>query len=333
MNSQILDHKLVPKVTVIVPVYNTELFVERAIISLMEQTLHDVQFIIIDDGSTDNSLAIIKKVLSRYPSRQELVTLISRENRGVAATRNQGLELASGAYVIHLDSDDWAEPNWLEKLYYKAIKDDADVVISDYRLIYTTKSIYINQKVDGTGLCCARNLLTGQLHGSMWNKLVRRSFIVDNNLTFLPNINYLEDFIFVMKVFLSTNSICHLDLPLVNYNQTNVSSITSSINTKKINEIINAISVIQNLIQENKSAYTFLSNELNDFKLRMKFTLIYDSRKQTPSFLWAINSESNFAIFKSTIPLYMKVILYFGSKGYIMVARFLIYFVYVLKRL
>lgn len=106
----------IPKVSVIVPVYNTERYVERAIISLMEQTLDDVQFIIIDDGSKDNSLNIIKQVIARYPARQGQVTLISRENRGVAATRAQGMELATGDYVIHLDSDDWAELNWLEAL-------------------------------------------------------------------------------------------------------------------------------------------------------------------------------------------------------------------------
>jgi glycosyltransferase involved in cell wall biosynthesis len=118
-----------PKVSVIVPVYNTELYVERAIISLMEQTLDDVQFIIIDDGSKDDSLNIIKQVIARYPVREGQVTLISRENRGVAATRAQGMELATGDYIIHLDSDDWAELNWLEAMYTKAIEENADVVV------------------------------------------------------------------------------------------------------------------------------------------------------------------------------------------------------------
>ncbi|HDX6611302.1 TPA: glycosyltransferase family 2 protein, partial [Escherichia coli] len=126
MNST-MSPNYIPKVSVIVPVYNTERYVERAIISLMEQTLDDVQFIIIDDGSKDNSLNIIKQVIARYPARQGQVTLISRENRGVAATRAQGMELATGDYVIHLDSDDWAELNWLEALYTKAIEDNADV--------------------------------------------------------------------------------------------------------------------------------------------------------------------------------------------------------------
>lgn len=104
-----------PKVSVIVPVYNTELYVERAIISLMEQTLDNVQFIIIDDGSKDNSLNIIEEVIARYPARGGSVTLISRKNLGVAATRAQGMGIATGDYIIHLDSDDWAEPDWLDK--------------------------------------------------------------------------------------------------------------------------------------------------------------------------------------------------------------------------
>ena len=90
MNS-FMSSNYIPKVSVIVPVYNTELYVERAIISLMEQTLDDVQFIIIDDGSKDNSLTIIKQVITRYPARQGQVSLISRESRGIAGTRPQGM--------------------------------------------------------------------------------------------------------------------------------------------------------------------------------------------------------------------------------------------------
>ncbi|KAA3493038.1 glycosyltransferase family 2 protein [Vibrio mimicus] len=145
MSGSISDYSA-PKVSVIMPVYNTEMYVERAMISLMEQTLDDVQFIIINDGSKDNSLSIIKEVITRYPTRKDQITLISRENRGVAVSRAQGMELATGDYVIHLDSDDWAERNWLEAMYSKAIEDNADVVVCDYFLAYN----YGNKKENQT---------------------------------------------------------------------------------------------------------------------------------------------------------------------------------------
>ncbi|HBD3503669.1 TPA: glycosyltransferase family 2 protein, partial [Escherichia coli] len=209
-NSQAPEIKA-PKVSVIVPVYNTELYVERAIISLMEQTLDDVQFIIIDDGSKDNSLTIIKQVIARYPARQDQVTLISRGNRGVAATRAQGMELAAGDYVIHLDSDDWAEVNWLEELYSKAIENDSDIVTCDYNVITKKRAVHIKQYTPSNGLECINKMLLGELHGSTWNKLIKRSLIVSNNLSF-NKVNYLEDFIFVMQLFFLAKNITYSGL-------------------------------------------------------------------------------------------------------------------------
>ncbi|EKF9488800.1 glycosyltransferase family 2 protein, partial [Vibrio cholerae] len=162
MSSPISDYSA-PKVSVIMPVYNTELYVERAMISLMEQTLDDVQFIIIDDGSKDNSLSIIKEVITRYPSRKDQITLISRENRGVAATRAQGMDLATGEYVIHLDSDDWVERDWLEAMHTKAVQDNADVVICDYSLIYKHGKKKVTQIVFEAGEECIISLFKNEI--------------------------------------------------------------------------------------------------------------------------------------------------------------------------
>lgn len=309
-NSQAPEIKA-PKVSVIVPVYNTELYVERAIISLMEQTLDDVQFIIIDDGSKDNSLTIIKQVIARYPARQDQVTLISRGNRGVAATRAQGMELAAGDYVIHLDSDDWAEVNWLEELYSKAIENDSDIVTCDYNVITKKRAVHIKQYTPSNGLECINKMLLGELHGSTWNKLIKRSLIVSNNLSF-NKVNYLEDFIFVMQLFFLAKNITYSGLPLINYNQTSESSITSVINESKIKDILKAIDIISSLLIKSGTANK-LALSLLFFKLNQKYWMIYCNRHLIPDNLWGLYPETNFIIWKSKKPLYSKVALYLGA--------------------
>lgn len=100
-------------VSIIIPVYNTEEFVEEAVRSIMNQTLQDIEIIIINDGSTDNSLSIIRKLANE----DDRIQIYSRENKGLSATRNQGIYLAKGKYLYFMDSDDYLEPDALESWF------------------------------------------------------------------------------------------------------------------------------------------------------------------------------------------------------------------------
>lgn len=322
----------IPKVSVIVPVYNTELYVERAIISLMEQTLDDVQFIIIDDGSKDNSLNIIKQVITRYPARQGQVTLISRENRGVAATRAQGMELATGDYVIHLDSDDWAELNWLEALYTKAIEDNADVVVCDYRTIHPATSTDVKQPIGKDGVDCVKKLLSGELLGPTWNKLIKRKLLADNNIRFLPDINFLEDFILVMQAFLAANAIGYVAQPLINYNKCNESSITASVSKQKVKEIVFATSAIDRVLSANQLS-SGLSKYFNTMKLNLKYWMLCCiDKKAIASIAWVYPETDSF-IFKSPMSIQAKAILYLFSLKMFKAVEVLIYLLALLRSL
>lgn len=320
-----------PKVSVIVPVYNTELYVERAIISLMEQTLQDVQFIIIDDGSKDNSLSIIKQVIACYPEREEQVILISRENRGVAATRAQGMELATGDYVIHLDSDDWAELDWLEVMYSKSIEKNADVVVCDYAAVYANKSILIRQQVGHDGIDCVKKLLEGKLHGSTCNKMVRRALIIENNLTFPLGINYLEDFVLVMQVFLVADVIDYTPLSLINYSQTNKSSITATVSEQKVKEIVSAIGLVSSILNRYQIDKQ-LTNEVNVMKLRLKYWLFCCSGNNIPTYIGSLFPETISYIRKVNLSPHVKVI-FFVAKHNLFLARVVIRMLHTLKNI
>ncbi|MBT2918464.1 glycosyltransferase family 2 protein [Vibrio anguillarum] len=310
------DSIFTPKVSVIMPVYNTELYVERAVVSLMEQTLDDVQFIIIDDGSNDNSINIIKQVIARYPEREGQVTLLSRENRGVAATRAQGLDLATGEYVIHLDSDDWAEINWLEVMYLKAAKDNADIVICDYNIVFNKKSFHLKQKPGKDNLDCVSKLLIGKLHGSSCNKLVRRKLIFDNNLSFIKSINFLEDFIFIVQVLLSSEKVSYVGLPLINYNKMNESSITSHLSYKKIEDIMIAIQFVNETLTQNPQGQLF-SEQLISQKLRLKYWMLDCARGDMRKYISSLYREEENKIWKIELPIHVKIVLYITSFDYL----------------
>ena len=120
-------------VTVIVPVYNVRNYIARCAESLMNQTLTDVEFIFVNDASPDDSICILQSVLEKYPERRSAVTILSHdENKGLPAARNTGLAQATGQYIFHCDSDDYAEPAMLQEMYEYAIGCKADIVWADW---------------------------------------------------------------------------------------------------------------------------------------------------------------------------------------------------------
>lgn len=262
-----------PKVSVIMPVYNTELFVERAIVSLMEQTLNDLEFIIIDDGSKDDSLSIINQVIARYPARERQVILISRENRGVAATRAQGMELATGDYVIHLDSDDWAELDWVEALYNKAIEENADVVLCDYSLVFCDGNKRVNQRVFNSGFQCISSLIENGICNANWNKLIKLSLIKKNNISYENNIDMGEDFIFSLKTFFFAKKVSKVSSSLYYYNQLNENALTKDYTDKALSDVKKIVPLILQFFREKGVADVFF-HKINYIKLNVKSVII-----------------------------------------------------------
>jgi len=117
-----------PKVSVIIPVYGVEKYIERCIRSLFEQTLDDIEYIFVDDCTPDNSISILRKVLSEYPNREKQVKILHHEkNKGLAQARQTGLKIASGEYIAHCDSDDWVDKDLYKIAHNKAKSESLDV--------------------------------------------------------------------------------------------------------------------------------------------------------------------------------------------------------------
>jgi len=166
-----------PKVSVIVPVYGVEKYIERCARSLFEQTLDDIEYLFIDDCTPDRSIEILQQVLKEYPQRKPQVVIHRMEkNSGQAAVRKWGMQNATGEYVIHCDSDDWVDTDMYRAMYEKAKEEEADVVVCDFT---RTDGIRTNRTEIGchdTNLIeYKKNCLFQRDHWSLCNKLFARA--------------------------------------------------------------------------------------------------------------------------------------------------------------
>ena len=134
-------------VSIIVPIYNVEKYIERCIRSLFEQTMDDVEYIFVDDCTPDQSMAILRHLMEEYEFRNLNIKIISHEhNKGLPSARNTGLAAATGDYIFHCDSDDWMEKDAMEKMYQAAQANQADIVWCDWFLSFRSNERYMQQK-------------------------------------------------------------------------------------------------------------------------------------------------------------------------------------------
>lgn len=247
-----------PKISVVMPVYNAGKTLKRAIDSIIAQTLTSWELILIDDGSTDDS----GRICDDYALNDIRIRVLHKTNGGVAAARQDGLDVSLGDYIIHADSDDWMEVDALNCLYTSAISEDADVVICDYYLDNNTSLSYVKQ--EPTSLNDNKLLIkdfSRKLIGSLWNKLIRKDFIDKHNVGFIEGINYSEDLLFCYQLFVNPVKLVYLPHAFYHYVM-HESSITHNYSRKIINTRLRAHNHLKTILkdrcyQENLQAFMF----------------------------------------------------------------------------
>lgn len=175
-----------PDISIVVAVYQTEKTIRKCVDSLLNQTFTNFEILLIDDGSIDNS----GKICDDYALSDSRIRVIHKKNGGVSSARQCGIENALGQYTIHVDPDDWVEPNMLEYLYKKATEENADMVICDF---YTDEDKYVKQQPSSLNHKIVLRELFQHLHGSCWNKLIKRDCYSRFNISFPEHISYCED--------------------------------------------------------------------------------------------------------------------------------------------
>lgn len=183
---------------------------------MLAQTFRNFEIVLIDDGSPDKS----GEICDEFAKKDARIRVIHQENRGVSNTRQRGMDEARGEYTIHADPDDWAEPTMLEELYAKAKEENADIVVCDFYADFSPKrSLYRSQNPEGDADAMLRKLLSQRLHGSCWNKLVRRDFYRASGVRFPDGIFLWEDLYFICELLRHKPKLAYLPRTFYHYDQ------------------------------------------------------------------------------------------------------------------
>lgn len=277
------------KVSIVIPVFNAERYLERCCESLLAQTLDSIEYVFVNDGSTDNSINLINKIAERYPNRFNSIKIIDRkENRGVAFTRQEGLDNATGEFVIHCDADDWVESDMYETLYNKAIAHNADIVCCNYVIDTEGTSSRVVEFPKGD-FKILFNL--SPTRGSLVNKLVKRKIITDNNIYFENDINWGEDFLFSIKCQILANKVIIVHKAYYHYIQ-NESSITHTISLSKYMELVRCGERMEQFLVDNGLVQQY-EQDLNYLKFQLKQRFLRDPHLRDLRKWKAVYPESN----------------------------------------
>lgn len=231
------------KVSIIVPVYNVEKYLEKCLESLIDQTLKDIEIICVNDGSTDNSLGILKN----FANKDSRIKIIDKQNEGVSVARNTGIEVATGQYLMFVDSDDYLIENACEKALNTIEQEDSDICIfGHYDLVNENKIIShkTNDLMKIKDLKIKENLVEHSIY--IWDKIYRTEFIKSNHIKFPLGLKTAEDVIFCLLCLFNDAKYSTLAKPLYVYRiDTNGNSATSNVQNIK-NDII-AFETLYNL--------------------------------------------------------------------------------------
>lgn len=266
---------MIPKVSIIITIFNREKYIETCARSLFEQTLRELEYIFIDDASTDHSIDKLIKIIANYPHRKPYIKIIRLDkNRGVANARRVGMENVTGEYVIHADSDDWVDKDMYEKLYDIGKKTNAGIVGCNMWHEHPQKRYKHNQPYSDSVKDNIRKLIRGDIHPSLCTSLTKTSIIVDNHISFPIGLNMGEDLLYNLQIYLRANKIVKADIAPYHYRHDQDSS---SYHLKK-DSIHNAIEIsrqIETLMKTN-NLYNEYQIDIEFRKFSMKYALVWN---------------------------------------------------------
>ncbi len=244
-----------PKVSVVVPVYNTKKYLEKCLDSLVYQTLDDIEIIVVNDGSPDESQKIIDRYVQAYPNK---VQAYVKENGGLSDARNFGISKCNGEYIGFVDSDDYVNLDMYQNMYNKAKEQDFDMVVCDIRYVYENVSKEVSSQVDEdiNDLDKIKAQMVN-IYPAAWNKIYKKK-LFENGVLFKKGVWY-EDVEFLYRLFPYIKSIGTIKKTFVNYVQRD-GAITRTFDERVYNYIDNFNGIVE--FYKAKSFYDEYYSEL-----------------------------------------------------------------------
>ena len=301
-------------VSILVPVYGVERYIEKCVRSLMEQSYEHIEYIFVDDCTPDRSVEILQRVVNEYPHRMNHVKIYkNKKNSGLSASRKHALEKSTGDCFTTVDSDDFLEKEGIERMVECMQQANADVVVSDFIMDYDNNVCRSVQGIDSEEPSSyMKAMMTGEIHGSTCNKLYRRSLV--NNVDvplYIDGANFTEDLGFNLKVFPHAKKVSYLPIAYYHYciydNSMSHATIDPDRARKKdLQKVVNIQDVSRYL---DVIGYTpRVEKELNYCKLIAKMPFLAVVNKRSCLRWCAIFPEANKAIWENDrLPLTYKL--------------------------
>lgn len=317
-----------PLVSVLVPIYNVEPYIERCARSLFEQTYDNLEYFFCDDCSTDGSIRILETLMKDYPQRTEQVQIIHQEkNRGSAAARNTLIANSKGIFLFWVDSDDWVETNAVELMVKKQSENDADIVTCR---CYGHFSDSVKEYFDG-GCNLDKDtllemILRGKRGASVCRRLIRRSLHTNHNIKCLEGVNGRDDFQLIVPLIYYSRRVDSIDAFLYHYNRIPHHSITyDSMNNLiyQIHSMISRLYIRDFFVGKDERYVQIVSEEMvhraqkymmHHFQHRNRkgYQMMVDYIKKVDQKYWKMNRwdnwmirivESNYYLMRITYPI------------------------------
>ena len=242
-----------PKVSIVVPVYNVEKYIRKCMDSLVNQSLQDIEIIAVNDGSTDNSISILNEYKENFSN---IIKVYSKTNGGLSDARNYGMKHATGEYIAFVDSDDYVERDMYEKMYNKAKEEDSDMVECDFVWEFQNK-----KKIDRGVVYRNKNEMIVYARVVAWNKLIRKKIIDEVHIEYPKGLRY-EDIEFFYKMVPYYKKVSFVKEPLVHYVQRSDS--ISNVQNSRTSEIF---TVLDNVI-----AYYRKNEIFEEYRNELEYT-------------------------------------------------------------
>lgn len=290
-------------ISIIVPIYNAEKYINKCIDSLINQTKKELEFILINDGSTDST----DKLISKYQDKR--IKYFKNKNQGIGKTRNFGISKATGKYIMFVDSDDYLEPTACEELYNKAKKEKADMVVCDFYKVYENHQEEIKLPSFKTSSLKDNPNILLDINLSPWNKLYKTKLIKDNKITFVENLKY-EDAPFVAEALDKSKKIAKLDKCL-NYYVIHGNSETT-VRDKRIFDILKIIDLIRTYFEDK----TYIKEVLDKLTVKIVTNYTIQQRNQKDNKVGMEFIDTAFTYLEKEVPDY-KDNKYYENRGFL----------------
>ncbi len=312
-----------PKISVIIPVYNVEKYLRQCMDSIINQTFKDFECICVNDGSTDGSLDILQE----YAKKDDRIKIINQKNKGIAVTRNIGLKFSTGEYTIFVDSDDWIDKEYLNVLYSNIILQDCDIVRANFQFYYNDNNLYEMSKMNKNLLFNKQPNIYNRLFFAytttfVWGELYKSSIIKNNNVLFYQS-SMGEDIPFKLLTYLYSKKILFIEDSLYFYRKRQ-GSLTQKTGQLFIEDFKNFITFIHDLHGRklnSSESVTFCINLLY-YKLGQVQKRVDDSKKEdllkksVNAFkFFKINNKINI-LNKIKVSFALLILIKFGKKSF-----------------